>query len=308
MRILQLSKIDPDALATLRAEHDVITALDATPEDLVGLIADREVVIFRSGVTISRECMQQAPDLRLLVRAGAGLDNVDTAYATERGIDFHHIPGPSAQAVAELTIGLMISIARQVLWADRSLRAGRWVKSQVEGRLLGGRCLGIVGAGNIGSRVGEIASCLGMHPVGVVEPSTPETERALRERGIEPVAFDTAVSEADFLSVHVPLTDQTVGLIDGPVLDKMKSGAFLINLSRGGVVDEHALHRALTREGGLGGAALDVHAVERDGVIPPLANLDNVILTPHIGSTAVEAQRQIGEQILHFVREVDRQT
>jgi D-3-phosphoglycerate dehydrogenase / 2-oxoglutarate reductase len=307
MKILQLSKIDPDVLATLRAEHDVITALDAEPDDLAGLIADREVVIFRSGITISREVMEQAPHLRLLVRAGAGLDNVDTTYANDRGIDFHHIPGPSAQAVAELTIGLMIGIARQVLWADRSLRAGRWVKPQVEGRLLEGKCVGILGAGNIGSRVGEIARCLGMNPVGVVEPASPETDRALREKGIEPVAFDTAVSEADFLSINVPLTDQTVGLIGGPVFDKMKPGAFLINLSRGGVVDEQALHRALTREGGLGGAALDVHAVERDGVIPPLAVLDNVILTPHIGSSAVEAQRQIGERILQLVQEVDRQ-
>lgn len=301
MRILIISPIDPDAIARLRERHDVVCAFGADEPALRALIPDREVIVFRSGVTVSAEVMELAPELKLLVRAGSGFDNIDLDYLQRRGLVMTRIPEPSAKAVAELAFTQMLVLARNVIEADRKWRQGIWAKHEITGYLLTGKVLGIVGAGNIGSRVGQMGAAWGMEAIGCVDPPSPQIAAELREKGIRLTDFDEVVSRADFLSIHVPLMPSTRNLLDAKALARMKPGAFLVNTSRGGVVDEQALYRELTTEGRLRGAALDVHANEGNGNISPLAELPNVLLTPHIGANTVDTQREIGERVISII-------
>jgi D-3-phosphoglycerate dehydrogenase len=301
VRILIASPIDPDAIEKLREEHDVICAFDATTDVLRDLIQDRDILIFRSGVSITGEVMECAPALKLLIRAGSGIDNLDVEYARRRGLELERVPGPSAQAVAEMAFAFMLAQSRRLFEADRSMRQGRWAKYELPGRLLAGRVLGIVGAGNTGSRVGEVGATWGMDVVGCVEHPTPARAAELGEKGIRLTDFSEVISTADYVSVHVPFKDSTRHLIDADVLSRMKPGSFLISLGRGGVVDEQALYDALAQEDTLCGAALDVHEAEHEGETSPLAGLSNVILTPHIAATVVDTQREIGLRILEIV-------
>lgn len=300
MKLLIASSIDDDAIATLRQSHDVVCAFDASQEQLEKLVVDREVLIFRSGVQINRDVMSRAPGLKLLVRAGSGLDNIDMEYVREHRLQLVRVPGPGAQAVAEMTFALMLGLARKILPADRQWRQGHWVKRQMKGHSVSGKVLGVVGAGNIGSRVGQMGTAWGMKVLGCVEVPTEQKARELAEAGVELVDFQQVLEEADFITLHVPLKETTRNLIDAEALSLVKPTAFLINLARGGVVDEAALYEALM-EGRLLGAALDVHAREGEGNISPFAELDNVILTPHIGASSHDAQREIGEIVIRTV-------
>lgn len=306
MKILIASAIDPATIEVLEREHDVVRAFNAPEERLVELVADREVVVFRSGVTVSAAVLDRAPNLALLVRAGSGLDNIDVAHAAARGVEIVRVPGSSAQPVAEMTFALLLSLARKVALADRLLREGRWPKAELGGPLLAGKTIGIVGAGRIGSRVGEMAAAWGMRALGCVDEASPALAARMAARGITLTDFDTTVSGADFLCLHVPLGDRTRHLVDARVLARMKPGSFLVNMARGGVVDETALHAALTDGGTLVGAALDVHETEGEGVVSPLAALPNVVLTPHIGAMAWDAQRLIGERVVELLRAYER--
>jgi len=301
VKILVASSIDPAAVARLEAEHDVVRAFNAQPHQLADLVRDREAVIFRSGVTLSANVLAQAGELRLLVRAGSGLDNVDVSYADDHGIDVVRVPGSSAQPVAEFTFALLLSLVRKVALADRLLREGHWPKAQLGGPLLTGKTLGIVGAGNIGARVGEMGAAWGMRALGCVASPAEGVRPSLQARGVELTDYDTVLAEADFLCLHVPLDDSTRHMIDARALSHMKQGSWLVNVARGGVVDENALYPELTENGKLLGAALDVHEREGEGTTSPLADLPNVVLTPHIGAMALDSQRLIGERVLELV-------
>lgn len=301
MKILLASSIDPGAIAVLESEHDVVRAFNASEEELIALVQDREVVIFRSGVTLSAPVLDAAPNLELLIRAGSGLDNVDVAHARSRGVQVVRVPGSSAQPVAELTFGLLLSLVRKVSLADRLLREGHWPKAQLGGPLLAGKTLGIVGAGRIGSRVGEMGAAWGMRALGCVDRFDDAVQASLASRGITLTDFDTVVAESDFLCLHIPLDDRTHHLFDADVLGRMKEGSFLVNMARGGVVDEKALYVELTQGGRVLGAALDVHEAEGEGVVSPLADLANVVLTPHIGAMAWDSQRLIGERVVEVL-------
>jgi len=200
----------------------------------------------------------------------------------------------------------MFALSRNIRQADAMLRQGRWAKDTLEGHLLAGKVLGIVGAGNIGSRLGTLASMIGMEIIGCIAGSTPSVVQTLRDKGITVADFDTVLATADFVSVHVPLSKSTENLINGRALSLMKEGSYLINLARGGVVDETALHAALA-SGRLAGAALDVHEHEGPGQISPLARLPNVLLTPHIGASTVETQQQIGVRVVEIIEEFVQQ-
>lgn len=297
MKILIASPIDQDAIERLRRQHQVIYAYGEDEATLQGMVCDCEVLIFRSGVDITGEVMACSPDLKLLIRAGSGIDNIDVPYARQRGLELVRVPGPGAQAVAEMSFAFMLALSRNLLEADRLTRQGHWAKYELAGYLLTGKVLGIVGAGNIGSTVGRVGEALGMEVIGCVEHPSAERAASLRDKGIRLASFDEVVSSVDYLSLHVPLKDSTRNLIDAQVLSRMKSGAYLINLARGGVVNEQDLYEALTTEGRLRGAAVDVHAQEGEGKISPLAGLPNVILTPHIGAMAVDSQREIGHRV-----------
>jgi phosphoglycerate dehydrogenase-like enzyme len=301
VRILVASPIAPSTISRLREQHDVLCAFDATTDELQSLIQDRDLLIFRSGVSITAEVMECAPDLRFLIRAGSGLDNVDIEYVRRRGLELVRIPGPSAQAVAEMSFAFMLAWSRNLLEADRTMRQGQWAKYDLAGSLLVGKVLGVVGLGNTGSRVGEVGVAWGMQVIGCVEHPSPERAAEFAEKSIRLTSLDEVVSLADYVSVHVPLKESTHRLINSSVLARMKPGAFLINLGRGGVVDEHALHAALNEGSRPAGAALDVHEEEGEGITSPLAGLPNVILTPHIGATVVDTQHQIGRRIQELV-------
>jgi D-3-phosphoglycerate dehydrogenase len=301
MKILVLSPIDEGTFETLNEEHDVASGVGANGQSLPELVADREIFIFRSGVAISEELMASAPNLRLIVRAGSGLDNIDVGSARRRGIRLMNIPGPSAQSVAELTLGLMLDLARKITLADRFVREAHWPKHELRGRLLFGKTVGIAGAGNIGSRVGELAVAWGMRAIGCVENPNPAVAQALERKGIELAELGEVLRAGDFVTINLPLQESTRNLIDGRALSLMKPGSFLVNVARGGIVDEDALLDELTTPGRLAGAALDVHAREGEGEVSPFAGLPNVLLTPHIGSMTVECQREIGERLLEII-------
>ncbi len=306
MNILIASSIDPDAIARLERDHDVICAFGAGEQELQSLIRDRDAVIFRSGVTISADVMRCAPNLKLLVRAGSGIDNLDVDYVLQHDLTLVRIPEPGARAVAELTFGLMLALARSILRADELWRGGHWAKNELTGFLLRDKVLGIVGAGSIGSEVGKLGIAWGMQAIGCVEQSAAPATGRVRRDGIRLTTFDEVVASADFLCIHVPLQPSTRNLIDAAVMGRMKPGSFLLNLARGGVVDENALRDALVSSR-LSGAALDVHAAEGNGRISPLADLPNVVLTPHIGATTVDTQREIGARIIAAVTEFCRE-
>jgi D-3-phosphoglycerate dehydrogenase len=304
-KILIASSICPEALAELQRDHDVDCAFNADEETLRRLIAGREVLVFRSGVNITAEVMACSPNLKLLLRAGSGLDNLDLAYVEAHGIRLVRIPEPGAQAVAELTFALMLALARQVLTADQLLRRGTWAKGELKGWSLAGKVLGIAGAGSIGTRVGQMGVAWGMEVVGCVKHPSPSRAARMADEGIRLASLEEVLAAADFLAIHVPRTPATLGLIGAEALARMKTGAFLVNAARGGIVDEAALREALV-SGKLRGAGLDVHAAEGPGKISPLADLPNVVLTPHIGASTVDAQREIGRRVIDAVTEFAR--
>jgi phosphoglycerate dehydrogenase-like enzyme len=309
MKILIASSIHKSAIEKLQKEHDVVCSFNASEESLISAIADREILIFRSGVKISTDVLKSAPNLKLLLRAGSGLDNLDLNYVNERNIKLVRIPQPGAKAVAELSFAFMLALSRDLFKADSSWRNGHWVKSEMNGYLLTDKVLGVVGCGNIGSRVGAMGAAWGMNVLGCVRHSnlTNEFISGMKAKGIKITSFNEVVENADYLSIHVPLDDSTRNLIDQKVLNKMKTGSYLMNLARGGVVNEQDLYHALTEGGKLRGAATDVHVAEGEGKISPLAELKNVILTPHIGAQTIDSQKEIGEIILSTVEEFEKE-
>jgi D-3-phosphoglycerate dehydrogenase / 2-oxoglutarate reductase len=305
MKILLASPIHADALAELSSQHEVVAAYDAPAEVLKDKIVGCDVLIFRSGVKITAEVMAQSPNLRLILRAGSGYENIDIDYVLKNGIRLVRIPGPGAKAVAEMAFALMLNLARNVRTADELLRQGQWAKHQMTGYLMTGKTLGIVGAGNIGSRTGQLGAAWGMRVLGCTAHYSEERSEDLSHKGIRLTTFETVLAESDFISLHVPKTPETTYMINAYTLSCMKPGAYLVNLARGGVVDEQALYEALV-SGHLAGAALDVHAAEGDGKISPLAGLKNVLLTPHIGAGTFDSQREIGEIAIAKIREFEQ--
>lgn len=303
MNILIASSIDPETIDKLEKEHQVICAFNETVERLQSIIHDRELIVFRSGVSITADLMESAPNLKWLIRAGSGLDNLDVEYVRRRGIKLARIPGPGAKAVSEMSFAFMLALSRRLFEADGSMREGRWAKTELVGSLLRDKVLGIIGVGNIGSQVAALGVAWGMQVVGCVEFPSPERAENMSQKGIRLTDFEEVISAADYVSIHVPLKDSTRYMFDAKALSRMKPGSYLINLARGGVVDEQALFKELSSGGTLSGAALDVHEQEGEGKLSPLAGLPNVILTPHIGAMVSGTQRQIGLRIQELVAE-----
>jgi D-3-phosphoglycerate dehydrogenase len=242
--------------------------------------------------------MEHAPKLRVIGRAGVGVDNIDADAATRRGIVVMNTPGANAVAVAELTIGLMLALARKLPAANSTMHAGKWEKKNLQGAELRGKTLGILGLGRIGLEVAKRAKGFGLEIVG----SDPFVSAAVaRESGIKLVTLDELIAGSDYLTLHVGLTPQTTGVINAKTLAKMKKGVRIINCARGELIDDAALVDAL-KSGQVAGAALDVFAVE-PAKNTPYGELDNVILTPHIAGSTAEAQEAVGIQIARQVRD-----
>ncbi len=299
MKIVLAEKVSPATLAVFAAEPgwEVLTH-DKLPDGLPAALADADALVVRSAVQVDDALMQHAPKLRVIGRAGVGVDNIDADTATRRGIVVMNTPGANAVAVAELTIGLMLALARKLPAANTSMHAGKWEKKNLQGAELRGKTLGILGLGRVGIEVARRARGFGLEIIG----SDPFVSAAVaRENGIALVSVEELFSKADYLTLHVGLTPQTANIINAKTLATMKKGVRIINCARGELVDEAALVDAL-KSGQVGGAALDVFTVEppKDS---PYSHLDNVILTPHIAGSTAEAQEAVGVQIAMQVRE-----
>ena len=288
MKVLVCDPIHEDGIKILKdAGFEVDVDSNISYEELKGKVRDYNVLVVRSRTKVTREIIEAGENLRVVGRAGAGIDNIDVEAAKERGIIVLNTPEAPAIAVAELTMGLLLSLARQIPRADRSMKEGKWAKKEFRGWQLNGKTFGIVGLGHIGEKVARLAKAFGMKIL--ITKRTPPSPEILKELEAEFVPLDELLRRSDIISLHVPLTPQTRHMIGEREIQLMKDGAFIINTSRGAVIDEKALFNAL-KSGKLGGAALDVYEIE-----PPrdysLMRLPHVVCTPHIGAQTVEAQR-----------------
>ena len=296
-RILLADPISDDGLGPLLGD-DRFRLVARDDSDLAQQLADVDAVIVRSGTTLTRELIEGAPRLRVIGRAGVGVDNIDLDAATERGVAVLNAPSGNTTSAAELAFALLLSLARRIPAADRSMREGAWDRKAFRGMELHGKTLGLVGAGRIGAEVARRARAFGMRIIAYDPYLSDERADTL---GLVVAPLERVLEEADVLTLHVPLTDATENLIGADALARMKPGAYLINAARGGVVDEGALLDAL-QEGRLGGAALDVYADEPPAADHPLRALDSVVLTPHLGAATREAQRNVAQEIAGAVR------
>ena len=305
VRIFLASPIDDAAVSVLVARHEVTRPASARANGVDPGLAGCEVLVVRSGVTMSAEVLSHAPDLRLVVRAGSGCDNIDLDHLASADVRLVRVPGLGARAVAELTFGLILAVARRIVEADREVREGKWRKHELAGPILEDKVLGIVGAGMIGSTVGRLGAAWGMRAVGCIGGGDDVSRARAEASGIAILDFDGVVSAADILTIHVPLQPTTRHLVGADAMARLRRGSIVVNAARGGVLDEAALYDALA-SGHLGGAGLDVHEREGDGVVPHLADLANVVLTPHIGAMAADAQQQIGARVVELVDAFER--
>jgi len=277
-----------------RMEDEVVKAIGelgetiVTPTDLKASLKDADALIVRSATKVTEELLTYAPSLKVVARAGVGLDNVDKAACEKRKIKVINTPGASSNSVAELALGMMFSLCRRLPYADATMKAKKWAKKELTGTELLDKTVGIVGFGRIGALLALKCQALGMKVL--YTDSHTQTSAIGQKIGIEEI-----FSSSDFISLHVPLTPKTEKMVNAAVLSRMKPGAFIINTARGGLIDEDALYDAL-KEKKIAGAALDVYPAEP--YAGKLCELDNVVLTPHIAGSTSEAQGRIGQELV----------
>ena len=291
-RILIADPIADAGVELLRGHFDVDIETGLDRERLLEIVGEYEAIVVRSATKITAEVIGAAHRMKVIARAGAGLDTVDVKAAIDRGIEVINSPDSNTLAVAELTMGLVLSLARNIAPADASMKAGQWEKSRFAGIGLAGKTIGIIGFGRIGQAVASRAGAFGMRVVANQHRPTPELYLGA---GVEPMDLFDLLAQSDFVSVHVPGRPENDGLIDGEVLEAMKPTAYLINTSRGSVVDEAALAAALDA-GAIAGAALDVWS-EEPAVEHPLAMRPEVLATPHLGASTRDAQTSAAEDV-----------
>jgi len=282
-RILVCDPIHENGVKLLKeAGYIVDLRTSCTASELVEAIGDFDAIVVRNRTKVTEQVLEAGKRLKAVARAGVGLDNIDLNAAEQRGVVVVNSPEAPSNAVAELVLGLMLSLARRIPEADDSMKKGKWIKKRLTGIELKGKTLGIIGFGRIGFQLAKKAGALEMRVL---------TARRARggEAGADAVDLDELLGSSDFVTVHVPLLPQTKHMIGTEEIRTMKDGAYLINAARGGVVDEEALRKALV-SGKLAGAALDVYEEEPPRDIT-LVGLQNVVSLPHIGAATVEAQR-----------------
>jgi D-3-phosphoglycerate dehydrogenase len=299
-RVLVADAISLDGLAPLRDDprFELVNKPGLKGDDLADAIADADAVLVRSATRITRESLARADKLKAIGRAGVGVDTIDVDAATERGIPVLTAPEGNTISAAELTMALLLALARKVPGADRSMKAGEWDKKSFTGTELHGKTLGLIGAGRIGGEVARRARGFAMR-VLVHDPFL-NAERA-RMLDVETATIDEVIEQSNVISAHVPLTDATRNLIGEAQIARMKKGVLVLNVARGGVVDEAALIAAL-KSGHVAGAALDVFEVEPLPADHPFRTMPNVVLTPHLGASTSEAQHSVAIEIASAVR------
>jgi len=303
MKVLVTDKLADEAIKMLKDNNFEVKYEELDHDSLLNEIAEYDALIVRSRTKVTADIVEKGAsgNLKVIGRAGIGVDNIDVKKATELGIKVVNAPTGSTISVAELAVAHMLALARSLPKADSSMKRGEWIKKQLKGVELYGKTLGLIGSGRIAQHVARIAKGLGMN-ILVYSPHC--TDEKAQKMGAKRATLEEVLKESDFVSLHIPKTEETYHLIDEEKLSLMKPTAYLINCARGGVVDEDALYRFL-KEGKIAGAAIDVFEEE-----PPkgskLLELENVVLSPHIGASTKEAQIRAGticvEQVMKVLR------
>lgn len=299
MKVLIADRIEDKGVSILKEFAEVTVQTDITSKELIESVEDFDAVVVRSRTKITREVIESARRLKVIARAGVGVDNIDVEAATERGIMVVNAPESASITVAEHTMGIIFSLARKISLADKSVKEGKWEKNKFMGVELFGKTLGIIGMGRIGQ---QVAARFGGFEVNMLAYDPYISEDTASKLGVTLVDLDTLLKQADIITIHVPLTPETRHFIAHRELELMKKNAFLINCARGGIVDEHDLYIALS-QGKIGGAGLDVFENEppKDS---PLLDLDNVVFTPHIGASTREAQQNAAIIVAEEIKKV----
>jgi D-3-phosphoglycerate dehydrogenase / 2-oxoglutarate reductase len=287
-KALVCDSIDQSGINSLKAAGMIVDYMpEITTNELISRVNEYNVIIVRSRTKITKEVINAAINAKIVARVGVGLDNIDLYEARSKNIRVINAAEAAINAVSELAIGHMISLARSIPYADAETKKGHWIKKNVSGIELKGKYLGIVGVGNIGRNVARIARAMRMNLIGY--DLVPISRDFVKEVGLITTDLDTLVESSDFISCHVPLTDETKHMFNAKRFSKMKKTAYIVNTSRGQIIDENAMYDALIARK-IAGAALDVFEIEPP-VCKKLIELSNVICTPHIGSQTDEAQK-----------------
>src|SRR5215510_14277634 len=297
-KVLLLDDIDPAGIEVLQATRSITPIVHSkiSREKLLEIIPDVDGLIVRSATLIDREVLSKATQLKVVGRAGVDIDNVDLDAATEYGILVMNSPGGSTTTTAEHTVAMLFALARNIPQAYITLRGRQWEKNKFKGVELAGKTLGVIGLGRIGSEVARKCQAMGMNVIAYDPYINPDAHLS---SGLELVEIENVFEQADFITVHVPLSDTTRNLINKDTIARMKDGVRLVNCARGGIIDELDLYNAL-KTGKVAGAAFDVFEVEPN-TESPLFQLETFIATPHLGASTVEAQRRVSEDICRQV-------
>jgi D-3-phosphoglycerate dehydrogenase len=297
-KVLITDGLDDNGKALLRESVELTDQPGITAEDLMKVIGQFDALIVRGRTKVTPAIFEAGKNLKVVGRAGVGVDNIDLAAAKANKVTVVNSPLATTTAVAELTLGLMLSAVREIPRADASMKAGKWLKKEFEGAELNGKTLGVMGFGRIGAAVAARASAFGMKILGY-DPLIPAAE--ITKRGGEPVSIDELLKRADMITMHLPLTADTKGMLNTASFAKMKTGVYIICAARGGVIEENALLEALNN-GKVAGAALDVLSAEPPGAeLGGLVGHPKVIITPHVGAQTVEAQSRAANDIAEEV-------
>ena len=300
MRILVVEPLAAEGIDLLRGHHEVDEKVGLAREEIIAILPDYDALVVRSQVKADAEMIAAGTRLVVIGRAGVGVDNVDLDAATRAGITVVNAPTGNTIAAAEHTLALLFGLARHTADAHASMKAGEWKRSKFTGRELRGKTLGIVGLGKIGQAIAVRARGMEMTVIGSDPFVTPEQAATF---GVDLVTFDDIVARADVVTVHVPKTKTTAGMINREVMARMKPGVILLNVARGGIIDEQDLADAL-RDGVIAGAGIDVYTAEPPAADSPLLSAPNTLLTPHLGASTEEAQIAVAEEVAEQILEV----
>lgn len=295
MKVLICDPTDSEALDAISAAGiEVVNKPDVTPDELMEIIGDYDGMVVRSRTKVREPLIDKAERLKVIVRGGVGLDNIDVSYARSKGIAVLNTPAASSDSVAELTIGYLFALARDIPQMTLSMKEGKWEKKKFKGTEIAGKTLGLIGFGRIGEATGKRAHALGMKVIFYRRTSVdvPYADQ---------VSLDDLLAESDYVSLHVPHTEETHHLVNAEAIEKMKQGVYLVNCGRGGTVDEDALYEAIVA-GKVAGAALDVFETE-PAQGHKLFTLAQVIGSPHVGAATKEAQGRVGAEVAEKIIE-----
>jgi len=298
-KILITDGLDETGQSILRKSAEVDDRNNISADELLAIIADYDALIVRGRTKVTASVIQAGSKLKAIGRAGVGVDNIDLDAAKKHNVTVVNAPMSTSLAVAELTFGLMLTLAREIPRADAGMKQGKWLKKELEGVELNGKTLGVIGYGRIGAEVGRRATAFGMNVIAY-DPLISEDD--IKQRGAEPVSIQDLYAWSDFISLHLPLNVQTRDMMGAQAFSEMKTGVRIVSAARGGIIDEVELVKALN-SGKVAGAALDVFSVEPPGLTETVSH-PRVIATPHVGAQTVEAQSRASEDIANEVLSV----